>query len=279
MKLGLRAHDITIFDDIPKLAQRLNDLNFDYIQFAPRASMPGVTNHGQNINFGLANKVKHEFEKQGIQVAVLGCYINMIHPDISERTAAMKLFQKYLTMVRYFGGNLVGTETGSVDPNFNLTAKNYEPDIVELAIQQIKTLTLTAEKVGNLIGVEPGVNHPIHSLAVSQSVLDNVKSPNLQIILDAANLVHDSTQKISEIVKNAITQFGDRIYAFHIKDYVVENGRAKVVPVGEGMADLQQTLAVIQQYQPDAFVILDETPQENFARSLERINLLTNDLN
>lgn len=274
MKLGLRAHDVTIFDDISNLAKRLHELNFNYVQFAPRASMPETTNHGEKINFGLANQVKQAFTKNDIQIAVLGCYVNMIHPDLAQRKVAMDTFKQYLTTARYFGGNLVGTETGSVDPNFNLTTKNYEPDVIRLATQQIQELTTVAEKTGNLIGIEPGVNHPIHSIEVMAQVLKEVTSPNLQVIVDAGNLVSNEDQKISDVIQKAIDTFGSKIYAFHVKDYVIEGGRAKVVPVGEGIADLPKALQIIQQNQPEAFVILDETPQEHFLRSLSRANLI-----
>ncbi|MFD1670592.1 sugar phosphate isomerase/epimerase family protein [Agrilactobacillus yilanensis] len=274
MKLGLRAHDIAIFDDITSLAKRLKALNFDYVQFAPRASLPQTTDHGLKINFGLANQVKQTFNQYDIQIAVLGCYINMIHPDLNQRQTAMAQFEQYLATARYFGGNLVGTETGSVDPDFNLTAANYAQDVVALTIQQIKTLATAAEKTGNLLGIEPGVNHPIHSLEVMADVLKQVASPNLQVILDAGNLVTNDQQKINTVIQQALDLFGDKIYAFHVKDYVIEGGRAKVVPVGEGIADLSAALKVIQENQPNAFVILDETPQPHFLRSLSRASLM-----
>lgn len=276
MDLGLRAHDVQIFDDVPNLAQELNRLGFKYIQFAPRVSLQKTTQDGNNVSFGLANKVKWQLAKYGIQISVLGCYVNIIHPDQTERTQALALFKQYLARVKTFGGVLVGTETGSVDPQFNLTPANYEPEIVDLAIAQIKEMATEAEKLGSLIGIEPGVNHPLHDLATTQQMLTEVASPNVKIILDAANLVTPDNTDITSIIKQSLAIFGDQIYAFHLKDFQMKAGRVQVVPVGEGLADLQGAIQLIQQKQPDAYVILDETPQENFERSIERVKQMIN---
>lgn len=270
MYLGIRAHDIPIFDDIPSLAKRLNDLQFDYIQFAPRVSLQKKTETGENVSFGLANQVKWEFAKYGIQIAVLGCYVNIIHPDITKRESAISQFKDYLARANSFGTVLVGTETGSVDPDFHLTSDNYRSEIVKLAIQQVRKMVTIAEKIGCLVGIEPGVNHPIHNLEITEKLIKEIQSPNLKIILDAANLVTPESTAITPIIQQALTKFGKQIYAFHLKDYVLKNGRIHGVPVGEGIADLQSALTLIQRTMPAAYTILDETPQDHFMRSINR---------
>lgn len=271
MDLGLRAHDIKIFEDVPHLARELNQLGFKYVQFAPRVSLQETTNSGSNVSFGLANQVKWDLAKYDIQIAVLGCYVNIIDPDQAQRNQALTLFQDYLSKVKTFGGILVGTETGSVDPQFNLTTDNYQSEVIDLAIHQVKKMALTAEKLGSLVGIEPGVNHPLHDLMTTKKMLDQVASPNVKVILDVANLVTRENTDIVSIIKQAVNLFGQEIYAFHLKDFQMKEDRIQVVPVGEGIADLAGALKLIQQVQPNAYVILDETPQENFTRSITRI--------
>lgn len=270
MYLGIRAHDIQIFDDIHSLAKRLEELDFSYIQFAPRVSLQKTTKTGENVSFGLANQVKWELAKHGIQIAVLGCYVNIIHPDAVKRDQAIVQFKSYLSHASSFGTALVGTETGSVDPEFNLTKANYQSNVVDLAIEQVKSMVTAAEKVGCLVGIEPGVNHPIHNLNVTEKMIEEIQSPNLKIILDAANLVTPESTAITPIIQQAFARFGQQIYAFHLKDYVLKNGRIHGVPVGEGIADIQDALTLIQRTTPAAYTILDETPQDHFLRSVKR---------
>ncbi|MFC6169588.1 sugar phosphate isomerase/epimerase family protein [Loigolactobacillus jiayinensis] len=274
MNLGLRAHDVQIFDDVPNLAKQLKQLGFNSIQFAPRVSLQKTTQTGANVSFGLANQVKWDFAQQGVQIAVLGCYVNIIHPDEKQRAQALAQFKRYLARVTSFGGVLVGTETGSVDPDFNLTPANYKPEVVALAIKQIKAMAAEAEKLGVLVGIEPGVNHPLHDLTTTKQMLDEVASPNVKIILDAGNLATPAATDIVATIKQALDLFGDQIYAYHLKDFVMENGRPQGVPVGEGIADLQGAVKLIDQAQPGAYVILDETPQEQFTRSIERFKAM-----
>ncbi|MBP5840833.1 hypothetical protein J8138_15715 [Lactiplantibacillus plantarum] len=74
MKIGIRAHDIHIFDDPEGLAQALKKHGFNFVQFAPRVSLAGLTHQGAKLNFGLANQVKQAFDRNGVTIAVLGCY-------------------------------------------------------------------------------------------------------------------------------------------------------------------------------------------------------------
>lgn len=278
MNLGIRAHDVQIFDDIEQLSNRLKELGFSYLQFAPRVSLNKTTDGGKKVSFGLANQVKNALTKNQIQIAILGCYVNMIHPDLELREEGLEQFEDYLSLAGTFGANLVASETGSVDPEFHRTDDNYVKEVVDEAIKSIERLADTADKTGTLFGIEPGVNHPIHDIKTTQRVLDEVKSPNLKIVLDPMNLMLNKSDDEYAVLKNAIQVFGSKIYAFHIKDYDFIDGKKVGMPIGEGIAPLKEMLSLIWKEQPEAYVILDETPQKNFDISLKRIETIVSSI-
>lgn len=279
MKLGIRAHDIPIYNDLEKLAERLHDLNFSYVQFAPRVSLNELTNSGENVSFGLANNVQNIFKKENIQIAVLGCYVNIIHSDLIERKKNCNLFKNYLSLASSFGSAIVATETGSVNLDFEFTEKNFSNDVIDMAIEQVIDLVRIAEKQGCLIGIEPGVNHPIHDILTTKKLLDRARSFNLKIILDPVNLILKKDDSECQILKDAINEFGEQIYAIHIKDYIFEDGRKKIVPIGEGVSPIKKILEVIDDFQVDPYVLLDEIPQSKFQESLDTVIDIANSIN
>jgi hypothetical protein len=50
------------------------------------------------------------------------------------------------------------------------------------------------------------------------------------------------------------------------------------MPIGEGIAPLNEMLSLIWKEQPEAYVILDETPQKNFDISLKRIETIVSSI-
>jgi sugar phosphate isomerase/epimerase len=278
MDIGIRAHDIHIFDNPEKLAESLREHHFPYVQFAPRVSLQKTTNNGAEINFGLANRVKRAFDKNGITIAVLGCYINIIDPNLNKRKQVLNQFDKYLTAAHSFGTNLVATETGSIDPEFHKTINNFTDIKVNETINVIKHMVQTAEKVGCLIGIEPGVNHPIYSLEITKKLLKEVQSPNLQIILDPGSLVMNADDDPIEILKQGIDEFGSKIYAFHIKDFIYKQNQIEITPIGEGSVDIKKMLEIINQKQPNAFAIADEMSSRDIDQSLERFQQFSKEI-
>ncbi len=275
MGLGIRAHDVQIFDDTPRLIERLQELGFDHIQYAPRVSLKKTTRDGRELTADLAQETGACFKQAGIRISVLGCYVNIIDPDLDKRELAIQQFSHYLEYQHSFQAKLVGTETGSVDPNFNLTRENYTADNIALTIGQIKKMVQAAEKISGIVGIEPGVNHPIHSLAVTKQMIDEVDSERLRIILDAGNLVTSENDDIAAIIDQAINLFGDKIDVFHLKEYVVHGGHAQVVPVGEGVANLGPAYQMIRSKKPAADIIWDEVMPAGFDRSIKRIHELS----
>lgn len=269
-ELGIRAHDLPIFDETDKLAQALRDYHLYNIQFSAKFSLKKETNGGNNMSFGLAHRSASILKRAGINVVVFGCYINMIHPDRSERQKAISLFKNYLAYSKSINCPLVGTETGSFNNIFKPQKENYTEKVFEETVTAIKELVETAEKLGVLVGIEPGVNHPIHDVKSTRKILDEIDSPNLKVIFDPMNMVSSPKDNEARIVENGINSFGNEIYCFHIKDYNFKDNQKVVVPFGDGLAPMKEIAKEIKTFKPDPYILMEETPQEEFSRSVDR---------
>ena len=60
----------------------------------------------------------------------------------------------------------------------------------QLFAQTMSGLVEAAEKLGVIIGLEGGYNHVLHTPALMKRFLDDIASPNVEVIFDAMNLIH-----------------------------------------------------------------------------------------
>ena len=86
MQLGIRLHDIHAklgpeFQTMEKRAQTAREEGFTCVHLAYSKVIKGYTFDDCALTEGLAKYTKRVFEGHGLDVAVLGCYLNLAHPD------------------------------------------------------------------------------------------------------------------------------------------------------------------------------------------------------
>ena len=88
------------------------------------------------------------------------------------------------------GTNVVTLCTGSRDPS-NMWRKHPDNDTLEawadLLVQMEKAVRV-AEKYGVTLGVEPEIGNAINSVHKARRLLNEVRSPQLKIVVDGANI-------------------------------------------------------------------------------------------
>ena len=92
-------------------------------------------------------------------------------------------------------------------------------------------------------------------------LIDAVPSNNLQVIYDPYNfLTEDNYQRQDDIAQYMFDRFGEKILALHAKDFVVEQGRLKEVPVGRGDMNYELLLKLLKTNKPYADILLEGQP-------------------
>ncbi len=274
MQIGLRLHDAK---QLP-LEERLVEVRkqgFVCGHLALSKVISENTTDNSALTPGYAMHLKNMFAAVGIDIAVLGCYLNLAHPDQGQLE---KIKERYLANIRFaahLGCGVVGTETGA--PN---TAYEFEPDChteeaLQIFITNLKPVVEYAQKMGVIIAIEPVYKHIVCNPKRARQVLDTIKSPNLQIILDPVNLLFEGNYQDREgIINEAIEFLGDDVAVVHIKDFILVEGKMKSVAAGMGMMDYKNILRFIKEKKPYIHTTLEDTTPDNavFAREyLEEI--------
>ena len=269
LNLGIRAHDLQA-KTREELAQKLTSYGFSHIQLAIKKSFPMLAPTPTSISSGTASYIGDYLLGFGIKISVLGCYVNLASPDPRVREVELNTFKHHLTLASDFQASVVGTETGSLGSGY--TTRNFTEEAYQLARASVVELVAFAEQVGVTVGIEAGINHPIHTSDLTRRLLDEVESPNLKIIMDCANLISaDNYHRQEEIVYNALNDLRDEICCLHLKDFVVENNQVNIVPVGTGLMKYDQILSFLKHDKPLMFASIEATAEADLSVALNQL--------
>ncbi|WP_395531918.1 sugar phosphate isomerase/epimerase family protein [Enterococcus lactis] len=271
LNITIRGHDLSQVQTIEDLAEKTKEQGIHTLQLALGLSFPEMSSGANEINSGMGNYVKRVLEKQEVSVGILSCYINMIHPDLTIREELLTKFEQYLHYASSFGASMVASETGCVLPEIQYTEENFTDEAFAEAVSVIRRLVKAGEKYQMMVGIEPGLNHPVYSLARVEQLIRAVDSDYLGIILDPTNLITSTNyQEQVQLVEEAFERFGEKICAVHLKDFRVEQEKIVPVNLGDGVIEYTKIKEIIKKNRPYLYVVLEETKNDGirYGRSL-----------
>lgn len=265
--IGTRGHDIGL-KSTAELAQDMQDAGFEAVQMVAYKCIKGVSDKAGYLSPGLAYSISHEFDKRGIHIALLGSYFNPLEQDVDRLDESMDRFKEYLRFAKDFRCHVVGTETGSYNADMSFHPDNHGEKALQTVIDIFKELTKEAEQHGAMVGVEGLYNFVISTPERMERLLDAVGSSNLQVILDPVNLLHAGNHaNVKEIIEESFARYGERIILIHAKDFIVEDGRIKTVPLGRGLMDYEHFLTVVHKHKPFIDIIIEEITGDELKQS------------
>jgi sugar phosphate isomerase/epimerase len=256
---GVRGHD---FGKMPmeSLAKAIAEKGYYCLQLALAKALSDVDSTTGKLSVALAQRIAQTFSRHGVSIAVLGCYINPLHPDTTERAKGMARFKEHLRYAHGFGTRIVGTETGSVRADYGRDPENQSATSLDTLIRSVAELTSEAERFGTILCIEAVTSHVVSTPKRMHQVLTAVASNNLQVIFDPVNLL-DATnwQRQDDVFREAFELFGDRIQVLHAKDVVLTDGVPRVVPVGQGCVNYRLVIDLLRQAKSLTFALLEDT--------------------
>lgn len=209
-------------------------------------------------------------------IDLLGGYFNLVHPDESVVEEGIVHFQKLLGLAKEWGASAVGTETGSLMGSpWGYVPENHSDAMFERVAKIVKELVKTAETSDSTVAIEGAWAHVVYSPKQLKRLLDEIPSVHLKVIVDLYNFLNvENHERHFDLLKECLDLFGNRIHAFHLKDYVVENGVLRQVGLGVGKMDYAKIIPAIEEACPDAPLIFEGVQKKDMERSLTTIRSL-----
>lgn len=277
MQIGIRLHDVNT--DLPAEQQTMEaraetarEEGFSCVHLAFSKVIPGVAFDDCALNEGLAMHTKRVFARQGLDVAVLGCYLNLAHPDPAKLAEIQSRYYGHIRVAALMGAGVVGTETGAPNAVYKMDANTHSSEALDTFVRGLAPVVECAEHYGVTIAIEPVWKHIVYDASRAVQVLDAIASRNLRIILDPVNLLYTGNiDRQEQVVSDAIDKLGDRVAVVHLKDFVREGDELRSIAAGTGEMKYAPVLRFIKERKPFIQATLENTTNDNAVSAREWI--------
>jgi sugar phosphate isomerase/epimerase len=240
------------------LACRVRAGGFDCVQLALGKAIEGLDLRAGVLNAGMAGDIFAAFARQGVQIEVLGCYINPIHPDLQTRRESLGLFKEHLRHARDFACNIVALESGSLNGDQSAHPGNGAEIVYQDLLSSMLELVAEAERCGVVLGIEAVTSHVISTPERMRRLLDDIPSPHLQVVFDPVNLLTSANcLEQRDVMRRSFELFGTRMAVIHAKDFRMVDGCLLACPAGFGVLDYQFLFSWLAVHKPGIAVLLE----------------------
>lgn len=245
MQLGIFAKTFArgsveeVFDAVA--AHGLHCVQFNFAS----AGLPSLPDE---LEFGVLERIRGAAAARRISMAAISGTCNLIHPDPQQRSEGLQRLRVIISACTYLGVQIVTLCTGTRDADdmWHAHPENASPESWRDLTSSIEEALEVADLNMITLGIEPEINNIIDSARSARRLLDEIKSPNLKVILDAANLIHpDEFPRRNEIIEDAVSLLGEDIILAHAKE-LGRDGHTGGLPLGAGALDWDHYLSLLQ---------------------------------
>jgi sugar phosphate isomerase/epimerase len=236
------------------------------IQF--NLSLAGGPSLPDRIDPGLAGRVRSAFEDRGLEMAAVSGTYNMAHPDAAVRARGRRALAELVDGAPRLGTAVITLSTGSRDPHdtWRWHPDNPSSEAWRDMLGSVEAALPSAERQQVTLAFEPEPNNVVDSAAAGRRLLEELRSPALKVVLDAANLVLGAgIRRQRSTLTGAFELIGDQVVLAHAKDVDIEG---RVVAAGRGVLDYDLFIALLGQAGYDGPLVLHGLGEEEVPAAL-----------
>ncbi len=277
IQIGIRLHDVNseepaALQTLEARAAKARGEGFSCVHLALAKCIGGVSFDDSALTEGLAAYIRRVFRREELDVAVLGCYFNLAHPDPDKLREIQSRYYGHLRVAALAGAGMVGTETGAPNAAYKLDANTHTDEALHLFMRNLEPVVEQAAHWGVTLAIEPVWNHIVYNADRALEVIRGIGSPNLRIIFDPVNLLSaENADEREHVIGEAMEKLCEYIAMVHIKDFVREGCSLKSVAAGTGEMDYRSILRFLRARKPFIQATLENTCNANAVASRQLI--------
>jgi sugar phosphate isomerase/epimerase len=211
-------------------------------------SNAGIPSLPDFINPEIEEKIIHETRLRNIQIVAVSGTFNMIHPNVAERKLGLSRLRTLAASCKGIGTSVITLCTGTRHPTsmWKKHPQNSDQSAWDDLLETMEQAIRIAEDYQIILAFEPEMSNVIDNAKKGRILLDTMKSENLKVVMDPANLFEmETVNKMQETLDEAFHLLGDDIIISHAKDIIV-NGELEFVAAGEGILDYDAYLQLLR---------------------------------
>lgn len=204
-------------------------------------SAAGLSSMPEEIDPALADRVRKAAAERNVTVAAVSGTFNMAHPDEGVRRDGLYRLGVISGSCERLGTSTITLCTGTRDPQnmWRRHPDNGTPEAWRDMLSTMQEALETAEGHGVTLAFETEINNVVDSASKGRRLLDEMRSPRLKVVMDAANLfdAEDPARRLSrseELLYEAFELLGSEVVVAHAKDV---RASGEVVAAGKGDLD------------------------------------------
>ena len=243
MHLGIFT---TVFErsTIESTFRAVRESGFDCVQLSLTSA--GLSPMPDSIDPEVATRIGRAASASGVSVSAVSGTYNMIDPNPINREVGLRRLGAIAKACPALGTSIITICTGTRDPE-NMWRRHPDNDSPaawhDLLVETAKAVEI-AEAGGVTLAFEPERANVARNAAKGRDLLDGIGSPNLKVVVDAANVIDpDHLERQARDLEVAFELLGPHIVIAHGKDL---GPNEKFVAAGEGLVDYGRYLDLLQ---------------------------------
>ncbi len=207
-------------------------------------------------------EIADTYRAQGIEVAALGVFTNLIEPDEDKRLSNLAYFERHMQYAQFCGIPVVSTECGFDPQSRGVRADVYETRY-SLLLDSLSRLCQMADRYGVNVALEPCVIDVVPSAKRMADTIRQVGSSRLKVLLDPANLIANSSEQ------DMFDYLSPHVAYFHGKDRKINDTYGR--NIGDGDIDWPLFLRLYHERNEGTPFIIEYPNATNCAEILRRV--------
>lgn len=230
-------------------------------------SITGLGTLPESVPQEVIEQINSSAQQHGVQLAAISGTFNTAHPDESVREEGLRRFPELARVAAALGIPVITLCSGSRAPQdmWKFHEDNHTAQAWADSRDSLTRLAQIAEKAGIVVAVEPEHTNVVSTADLARRMLDEIGSPALKIVFDAANIVDTadlSTETTVPVIDHALEVLGNDIALAHAKELVP--GRA-AVPPGAGQLPWHAILAGLARIGYDGTLVMHGLDEQDVA--------------
>jgi sugar phosphate isomerase/epimerase len=239
----------------------VTDYTFADVRFDPQAP-----------DWEAAKKIVAAFDRQGIRIAGIFGYYNVVDPDPEKRKRGEARMELLIANWKRLGCPNISTETGTLNPKSDwLTTPENATEKAYLECRAaLQKLAKAAEKTGAIISIEPYWQNVIDSIERTARLLREVPSPALRLVMDPCNYYRKTDlprPRVRQMLEEMFRRLGDKIVIAHAKDVKASADGTDLPAAGRGVLDYPLYLRLLAGLGREMDLIIEHLTLDDVARS------------
>jgi sugar phosphate isomerase/epimerase len=274
--------DLGIFSNVvggaspEEVAARTSGYGLRAVQFIPAAAGIGFGFDGSqpDEDFG---RWAAAYRREGVEVAGVGGYINLLHHDPGQRARNVETFKGFLRHMGELGTRLISTETGTyaTSGDWDHHPDNRTPRAWDDLRQVTEDLLAVAEQEDVVILYEPYIVNVAHTPELAARLVREMDSPHLRLLMDPTNWFEvEMLERVQEVIEHGFAVERGLFLLAHAKDvtHPTRDPRKPDLPAaGQGLLDYATYVRLLREHGYSGPLIIEHLTEAEIPRTMRYV--------